>query len=138
MFKETGQLSQSVDLLVLGLPVSGFLSNRRCRQELGGAGALQTARALWKRFCGRGCQEGHGLAAANGRLMLASNHQKNFDLFDEGVVSLVLDPGYNPFDWFVADGMARSWSFANRFRAASPKFCKPSAPKLALTTALAP
>lgn len=48
--------------------------------------------------------------------MLASNHQKNFDLFDEGVVSLVLEPGYNTFDWFVADGMAPQLELCGLFQ----------------------
>ena len=71
--------------------------------------------------------------------MLASNHQKNFDLFDECVVSLVLDPGYNTFDRFVADGMAPQLELCGSFRGRVSQILHTvTAPRMALTTALAP
>ncbi|UUZ66305.1 hypothetical protein LP417_35415 (plasmid) [Polaromonas sp. P1-6] len=121
MFKETGQLSQSVDLLVLGLPVSGFQSNRRRLQELGGKVRrvpvpYNLRERSGKDFVDVVAKKVMVLPQPMGGLMLASNHQKNFDLFDEGVVSLVVDPGYNTFDWFVVDGMAPQLELCGSFQ----------------------
>ena len=110
MFKATGQVTPTVDLLVLGLPVSGFQANRRRLQELGSkmrrVPVPHGLREMTRRdYVDVVAKKVMVMPQPMGGLMLASDHQKDFDLFDEGVVSLVIDPGYNTFDWFVADGM---------------------------------
>ena len=51
-----------------------------------------------------------------GGLNLASEDEKTFDLFDDGVVSLVIDPGYNTFDWFVARSMKAQMDLCGSFQ----------------------
>jgi plasmid segregation protein ParM len=121
MLKESGQLSQSVDLLVLGLPVSGFQANRRRLQELGGkVHRVPVPHSLRERsgreFLDVVAKKVLVMPQPMGGLMLASSHTKDFDLFDDGLVSLVIDPGYNTFDWFVADGMTPQLELCGSFQ----------------------
>ena len=51
-----------------------------------------------------------------GSLNLASEEEKNYVLFDDGVVSLVIDPGYNTFDWFVAQSMKAQMHLCGSFQ----------------------
>lgn len=121
MFKDTGMLSSSVDLLVVGLPVSSFQSSRKHLTEL--AGKIHRIPVPYslrersqKEFVDVVAKKVMVLPQPMGGLMVASNQQKNFDLFEDGVVSLVIDPGYCTFDWFVADGMSPQLELCGSFQ----------------------
>jgi plasmid segregation protein ParM len=114
MFKHTGQITQSVHTLVLGLPVSVFKEKSAALKAL----ALQpmvipVPTELRQRY-GKDFVEVRALNAMvlpqpAGAMMYAAR------LSDTGVsaarvnqdtVTLVIDPGYFTFDWFVARGMS--------------------------------
>ena len=120
MWKEIGQVSKSVDLLVLGLPVSGFQSNRRRLQELGSkVHRVPVPQELRQRY-GKDYEDVVAkkvmvLPQPMGSLRLASEHERDYDLFDDGIVSMVIDVGYNTLDWFVADAMAPQFESCGSF-----------------------
>jgi plasmid segregation protein ParM len=51
-----------------------------------------------------------------GGLYKALHAEKNYDLFDEGVISLVIGPGYNTFDWFTAKAMKPQMDLCGTFQ----------------------
>uniref|UniRef100_UPI0025ED6CF5 ParM/StbA family protein n=1 Tax=Polaromonas sp. UBA4122 TaxID=1947074 RepID=UPI0025ED6CF5 len=110
MFKETQLLTQSVDVLVLGLPVSRYQATRKRLKEIGSKirrvpVPYNMRERSQKEYVDVVARQVIVLPQPYGGLRLASEEKKNYDLFDDGVVSLVIDPGYNTFDWFVANGM---------------------------------
>jgi plasmid segregation protein ParM len=110
MLKATGELNPTVDLLVLGLPVSGFQANRRRLQEIGSKmRRVPVPHALrdWARrdYIDVVAKKVMVMPQPMGGLILAARQSNTVDLFGDGNVSLVIDPGYNTFDWFVANGM---------------------------------
>ena len=120
MLKEQGQIAKSVDVLVLGLPVSGFQTNRRRLQELGSkVHRVPVPQELRQRY-GKDYEDVVAkkvlvLPQPMGSLRLASEHEREYDLFDDGVVSMVVDVGYNTLDWFVADAMAPQFESCGSF-----------------------
>ena len=120
MFKETNTISQSVDLLVLGLPVSGFQANKKRLQEIGSKVRrvpvpLHMREKYGKDFVDVVAKSVIVLPQPMGGLQLASESASEFDLFNDGMVSMVIDPGYSTFDWFVADAMAPQLELCGSF-----------------------
>lgn len=121
MFKETGQLNPNVDVLVLGLPVSRFANTRQRLTELGGkTRRVPVPHHLRERSQKEYIDVKPGkvliLPQPFGGLYKASHAEKNYDLFDEGVISLVIDPGYNTFDWFTAKAMKPQMDLCGSFQ----------------------
>ena len=120
MWRNTGQVTKSVDILVLGLPVSGFQANRRRLQELGSkVHRVPVPLELRQRY-GRDYEDVVAkkvlvLPQPMGSLRLASEHERDYDLFDDGIVSMVIDVGYNTLDWFLADGMTPQFELCGSF-----------------------
>ena len=121
MFKDTGLLYPEVDLLVLGLPVSRFSSTRKRLIDIGS----RTRRVPVPYNMRERSQKEYVdvkparvivLPQPYGGLRLASEDEKNYDLFDEDAVSLVIDPGYNTFDWFVARSMKPQLDLCGSFQ----------------------
>ena len=120
MWKQTGQVAKSIDLLVLGLPVAGFQANRQRLRELGNrVHRIPVPQALRQRYG----KEYEDAVAKNvlvvpqpmGSLYLASEISQEFDLFEDGAISLVVDVGYNTLDWFVAEAMAPQLELCGSF-----------------------
>lgn len=121
MFKEMNAISQSVDLLVLGLPVSGFQANKKRLMEIGRKVRRIPVPMHMREVSGKDyvdvvAKEVLILPQPLGGLRLASDSASEFDLFDDGVVSMVVDPGYSTFDWFVADAMAPQLELCGSFQ----------------------
>lgn len=121
MFKETGQLFPDVDVLVLGLPVSRFANTRHRLAEIGGKlRRIPVPHNMRERSQKEYLDVRPGrvivLPQPFGGLNLASEEEKNYDLFNDGVVSLVIDPGYNTFDWFVAQSMKAQMDLCGSFQ----------------------
>ena len=121
MFKETGLLYPKVDVLVLGLPVSRFANTRNRLAEIG----AKLRRIPVPHSMRESSQKEYVdvkpgrvivLPQPYGGLNLASEEEKNYDLFDDDVVSLVIDPGYNTFDWFVAQAMNAQMDLCGSFQ----------------------
>ena len=51
-----------------------------------------------------------------GGLRMASDSAIEQDLFDDGMVAMVIDPGYSTFDWFIADAMAPQLELCGSFQ----------------------
>lgn len=121
MFKETGLLYPEVDLLVLGLPVSRFNSSRRLLMDIGSRTRRvpvphQMRERAQKNFVDVTPGRVIVLPQPYGGLRLVSEDEKNYYLFDEEAVSLVIDPGYNTFDWFVARSMKPQLDLCGSFQ----------------------
>ncbi|WP_454906694.1 ParM/StbA family protein [Variovorax gossypii] len=122
--RATGHVSQSVDALVLGLPVSAFATKRAALKAVGGrVHRVPVPKALQ----GRTGRDTIDLVAKKvivvpqpyGGLRFALNealsHQAG-DLFvGDDEVNLVIDPGFNTFDWFVAQGMEPQLEISGSF-----------------------
>lgn len=121
MMKETGLLYPEVDVLVLGLPVSRFANTRQRLAELGARKRRIPVPYSMRERSQKDyvdVQAGRVVVLPQpfGGLRLASEEEKNYDLFDDGVVSLVIDPGYNTFDWFVAQSMQAQMDLCGSFQ----------------------
>ena len=121
MFKEMNSIFPSVDLLVLGLPVSGFQANKKRLQEIGGKVRRIPVPMHMRGVSGKDyvdvvAKKVLVLPQPLGGLRLASDSATEYDLFDDGVVSMVIDPGYSTFDWFVADAMAPQLELCGSFQ----------------------
>ena len=121
MFKETGMLYPDVDVLVLGLPVSRFANTRHRLAELGARKRripvpYNMRERSQKEYVD--VQPGRVIVLPQpfGGLKVVSEEEKNYELFDDGVVSLVIDPGYNTFDWFVAQAMNAQMDLCGSFQ----------------------
>ena len=121
MFKSTGLLYPEVDVLVLGLPVSRFLNTRKRLADIGAKVRrvpvpLSMRERTQKEFVDVKPGKVIVLPQPYGGLNLASSDEKHFDLFDDEIVSLVIDPGYNTFDWFVARSMKAQMELCGSFQ----------------------
>jgi plasmid segregation protein ParM len=120
MFKSMGQVTQSVDMLVVGLPVSGFQANRRRLHQIGSAvrqvPVPEELRSHYgKDFVDVVAKKVLVLPQPMGGLRLASDHERSFDLFEDGMVSMLVDVGYNTLDWFIADAMSPQFELCGSF-----------------------
>ena len=121
MFKDTGLIYPEVDLLVLGLPVSRFSSTRKRLIDIGSrTRRVPVFYSMRERSQKEYVDMKPGrvivLPQPYGGLRLASEDEKNYGLFDEDAVSLVVDPGYNTFDWFVARSMKPQLDLCGSFK----------------------
>jgi plasmid segregation protein ParM len=121
MFKQTDLLYPAVDVLVLGLPVSRFGNTRQRLTELGAKTRripvpLHMRERTQKEYVDVKPERVIVVPQPFGGLYKASHAEKNFDLFDDEVVSLVIDPGYNTFDWFTAKAMKPQMELCGSFQ----------------------
>ena len=110
MFKDLDAIFPTIDLLVLGLPVSGFQANRKRLMELGSKVRRIPVPMSMRARCGKDsidvvAKKVLVLPQPMGGLRLASDSSSEYELLDDGVILMMIDPGYSTFDWFVADGM---------------------------------
>lgn len=120
--RELGTFSNTIDMLVLGLPVSGFSSRGRRLLEIGlreraipvpksmahtagGALSIQVKAAR----CLPLPQPFGGLRAA------AQNAASDDSLYQPGKLNMLIDPGYRTLDWFVSNGMTPELKLSGSF-----------------------
>lgn len=140
MFKETGQLFPDVDVLVLGLPASRFANTRHRLAKIGSKlRRVPVPHSMRERSQKEFVDARQGrvivLPQPFGGLNLASEAEKNYDLFNDGVLSLVVDPGYNTSDWFVAQSMTVQIDSYSSFQGGASQILKRSALRFQTTTA---
>lgn len=104
-FRRGGEATETLDVLVLGLPMSRYLKTRARLKEIG-----QKTRKVPTGGIPRGndfidvrVKQVFVVPQPYGALRFAS--EQNHELFDDSHVSLIVDQGYNTLDWFVARGM---------------------------------
>lgn len=119
--REKGEVFEEIDMLVVGLPVSGFSARgKRLREiallerevpippHLRGAGMSATVTVRAKQV--------KVLPQPFGGLRYAAQTLPATDeLFSERALSMVIDPGYRTFDWFVANGMRPEMKLSGSF-----------------------
>ena len=139
MFKQTNTITQSVDLLVLGLPVSGFQSNKKRLKEIGmQPRSIPVPMNMRQRF-GRDAMDVFAkrvlvLPQPMGGLRMASDSASEQDLFDDGMVAMVIDPGYSTFDWFLADAMSPQLELCGSFQGGVSQILQAVSTKLGFDT----
>ncbi|MBU6503751.1 MAG: hypothetical protein KGQ35_12920 [Burkholderiales bacterium] len=112
--KATGHVTQSIDLMVLGLPVSSYFSKRAALKTAGSRIHHVPVPAPLRQ--GAGGRDVIDMVAKKtivvpqpfGGLRYALNEDADagHDLFDANdEVFLVIDPGFNTFDWLLTRGM---------------------------------
>ena len=135
MFKDMDTIFPSVDLLVLGLPVSGFQTNKKRLLEIGSKTRrvpvpMHMRSRHGKDFIDVVAKKVLVLPQPMGGLRLASSNPSEHDLFDDGVISMVIDPGYSTFDWFVADAMTPRLDLSGSFQGGVSQILKVVSSKL--------
>ncbi|ABM59383.1 ParM/StbA family protein [Verminephrobacter eiseniae] len=119
--REKRALLPAIDMLVVGLPVSGFSARgKRLRDialaprdvpvprvlQTSGVPAVITVRAKQVKV----------LPQPFGSLRYAAQNLPDTDeLFSDRALSMVIDPGYRTFDWFVANGMRPEMKLSGSF-----------------------
>ena len=107
--KHSGGMHPHIDVLVLGLPVSNW---RRCQAELiplgGGPHRIPVPIELRSQF-GETLEVSVGkvvvLPQPMGALNDALHGASQSGELDENAIHMVIDPGFNTFDWFVSIGL---------------------------------
>lgn len=109
--RESGRVITNIDMLVLGLPVSGHGAQRKELEEIGkhATRLVPVPKALQKggtesvEVTVKDCMV---LPQPYGALRLAAQDLGSADpIFHPGVLSMVVDPGYRTLDWFVSEEM---------------------------------
>lgn len=112
--KATGHVTQPIDLMVLGLPVSSYFSKRAALKTVGSRiHHVPVPAHLRQRAGGRDlidmvAKKTIVLPQPFGGLRYALNESAdaNHDLYDANDdIFLVIDPGFNTFDWLLTRGM---------------------------------
>lgn len=137
MFRDTQKVTSTIDMLVLGLPVSRFKAARSRLKEVGTRfRQVPIPENLRERHESRLIEVRAAkvlvLPQPFGGLRLACEDDQNSELFDKGVVSLVIDPGYNTFDWFVSDGMNPQLDLCGSFGGGVAKLLRKVAVKISM------
>lgn len=115
MMKNSGVIVKKIDGLVVGLPVSNFIAQKEALLDLAkGVHTIPTLQGLREDYgptVDVGVEKVLVLPQPIGALR---NHAGKMETGDESV-NLIVDPGYNTFDWVTAYGsrpdMQRSGSF---------------------------
>lgn len=118
--RESGRIMTEIDLLVLGLPVSGHAGQRARLKELG---LTQRTVPLPKSLARDGLKEVSVKVAQcmvlpqpMGALRLAAQSLPTEDpIFDPKKLSMVVDPGYRTLDWLVASATTPDLKFSGSF-----------------------
>lgn len=119
--REMGVLFTEIDVLVLGLPVSGFLSRLEDLREIGMRPReipvpenLRTTNG--PEFVTVTPKNVMITTQPYGGLRYAAENMPETDpLFDEDGLAMVIDPGYRTFDWFIANGFKPEMKLSGSF-----------------------
>lgn len=119
--REMNRRFTSIDMLVLGLPVSGFAARGARLQEIGmRPRTIPVPRSL------RG-KDGLEFIEVKAKQVLvrpqpfgamryaAQNLHETDDLFKPGALSMVIDPGYRTLDWYVSNAMVPEMNLCGSF-----------------------
>lgn len=119
--REIGRVFTSIDMLVLGLPVSGFAAKRARLQEIG---MQSRSIPLPRHLRGKAGMEAVEVQAKQVMILpqpfgatrfAAQSLQETDDLFKSGSLSMVIDPGYRTLDWYVSNGMYPEMNLSGSF-----------------------
>lgn len=118
--RELGRFVSDIDMLVLGLPVSGFASRGGRLNEIAlKPRAIPVPRHM--RVDGRTnitvkAKECLVLPQPFGGLRAASENAASDDpIFQSGKLSMIIDPGYRTLDWFVSNGTSPELKLSGSF-----------------------
>jgi plasmid segregation protein ParM len=115
MMKKSGTIKQKIDGLVVGLPISNFNEHRDSLQKLAvGVHTLPTPSGMRNLYGSTFDVLVDKVLVLPQPIGALRNYSGNLHAGDNSV-SLIVDPGYNTFDWVIAYGlrpdMQRSGSF---------------------------
>lgn len=119
--REIGEIFTEIDVLVLGLPVSGFINRLDNLRDIG---MKPREIPVPENLRTPGGPEKVTVVAKNvmitaqpygGLRYAAQNLPETDPLFNEGGLSMVIDPGYRTFDWFIANGFKPEMKLSGSF-----------------------
>lgn len=130
MFRAMGRVIPEVDLLVLGLPVSGFWANKEKLTEIGLRPSRVPVPMHLQSIYGATevqvkAKQVLVLPQPMGGLRLATDGNSARELFDHGAVGMVIDAGYSTFNWFVVSGMVPKFELSGSFQGGVSQLLKP-------------
>ena len=118
MMKSMKEVVNTLDAIVLGLPVSSFNTNWKALQQI----VKRTHMVPIPESINRGKQsipvtskQVYVLPQPYGSIRYAHELAIDDDLASEDVTAIVIDPGYSTFDWFVTQGMSAQMVMSNSF-----------------------
>lgn len=137
MFKATGKVTPTVDMLVLGLPVHGFQANKETLREIGLRPRRVPVPVQLQSVYGATevlvkAKDVLVLPQPMGGMRLATDGDSAQDLFIDGVKGMVIDPGYSTFDWFLTDGMAPQLELCGSFHGGVSQLLKDVGAKISV------
>lgn len=120
--REAGHFQSEVDLLVLGLPVSGFQSNAKRLHEI----AMRPRTVPVPEGMNHQFGEARSIEVKakdcmifpqpyGGFRLAADTLTEDDPIFKNGMVFMVIDPGYRTFDWFVSSGLHPELNMSGSF-----------------------
>lgn len=134
--REMGKLFNEVETIVVGLPVSSFTSRRERLREIVMQPHLVPVPKSLDTFGIPALQVKAKkvivLPQPYGGLRYASNHLQDDDpMFEENSMSMVIDPGYKTFDWFVTENMEPKLDKSGSFTGGSSTILRDVSQKIA-------
>ena len=121
MMRETGQIIENIDVMVLGLPVSGFASRNEKLYEI----ALRPRIVPVPFSLQKNGKPEKVVVKATKALILPQPFgalryamqkiREDEKTFSNSALSMVIDPGYKTIDWFVSQGMVAEMQLSGSF-----------------------
>lgn len=121
MFEKTGKISKTIDALVLGLPVSNYSNHKAALSMLGKQGHTIPVPVAYQSIYGAtinvSAEKVLVLPQPLGSLRAYSQMSgSNGSLLNADTMNVVIDPGFNTFDWLTARGFKPELSRCGSFQ----------------------
>lgn len=121
MMREMNQIIETIDMMVLGLPVSGFSARNKKLLEIG----LRPREVPVPISLQKNGKPSTVVVKATKVMVLpqpfgelryaAQDIPADDEMFSERALSMVIDPGYRTFDWFVSNGLNPEMKLSGSF-----------------------
>lgn len=120
--RELGHFSNTIDLIVVGLPVSGFTNRGRRLHEIAmQARPIPIPKHLVHTTSGASSIEVKALQCLvlpqpfGGLRAAGQNASADDPIYQTGKLTMLIDPGYRTLDWFVSNGMSPELKLSGSF-----------------------
>jgi len=118
MMKSINEVVNTIDTIVLGLPVAGFDTKWETLQQIGirtHAVPLPASFNNGKKSIPVTSKQVLVVPQPYGSIRYAHEIAIDNDLASDDVIAMVIDPGHSTFDWFITHGMDAQMEMSNSF-----------------------